>query len=49
MRTRHAPTYLVPDDVSLGTGDVVRVPLGPKQLYGFVVSATYETPARDGR
>jgi primosomal protein N' (replication factor Y) len=41
-------TYLVPDDVSLGTGDVVRVPLGPKQLYGFVVSATYETPARDG-
>lgn len=30
-------TYLVPVDLVLGIGDVVRVPLGPRELYGFVV------------
>jgi primosomal protein N' (replication factor Y) len=37
-RVEHPLTYLVPSDLELGIGDVVRVPLGPRELYGFVVS-----------
>jgi primosomal protein N' (replication factor Y) len=33
----HPLTYLVPDAMELAVGDVVRVPLGPRELYGFVV------------
>jgi primosomal protein N' (replication factor Y) len=40
-------TYLAPDGMQLGIGDVVRVPLGPRELYGFVVTSPYETAARD--
>ena len=31
-------TYRVPPGLELGVGDVVRVPLGPRELYGFVVA-----------
>ena len=31
-------TYSVPAGLELGLGDVVRVPLGPRELYGFVVA-----------
>jgi primosomal protein N' (replication factor Y) len=41
-------TYLVPKGVPIGIGDVVRVPLGPRELYGFVVTPPYETVAREG-
>lgn len=41
-------TYLVPEGVEVRLGDVVRVPLGPKQLYGYAVSDAYETPPREG-
>jgi primosomal protein N' len=41
-------TYLVPDGMAVALGDVVRVPLGPKELYGFAVSDPYEAPAREG-
>jgi len=41
-RVEHPLTYLIPEDVEVEVGDVVRVPLGPKELYGFVVS-----PPRD--
>ena len=41
-----AYTYLVPDDMVLGPGDYVRVPLGPRQVIGVV----WDTggPAPDG-
>jgi primosomal protein N' (replication factor Y) len=32
-------TYAVPAGLAVGIGDVVRVPLGSQELYGFVVSA----------
>jgi primosomal protein N' (replication factor Y) len=41
-------TYLVPDGVDVRLGDVVRVPLGPKQLYGFAVSDAYFSAPREG-
>jgi len=42
-RVERPLTYAVPDDVEVTLGDVVRVPLGPRELYGFVVSAPRET------
>ena len=42
----HALTYLVPDGMTLGIGDVVRVPLGPRELYGFVLGAPREVEAQ---
>lgn len=44
----HALTYLVPDGMTLGIGDVVRVPLAARELYGFVVRGPYETEAAPG-
>jgi len=41
-------TYVVPDGVTVRLGDVVRVPLGPKQLYGFALCDAYETLPRAG-
>ena len=37
-RVERPLTYALPPGVALGIGAVVRVPLGPKELYGFVVS-----------
>lgn len=44
LRTAHfdrALTYRVPEGMSLSVGDVVRVPLGPRAVYGYVVRAPY--------
>ncbi len=41
-------TYAVPPGVPLAVGDVVRVPLGPRELYGYVVSPVREGPAKNG-
>ena len=41
-RFDRALTYGVPDGLHLTTGDVVRVPLGPRVVYGYVVSEPYE-------
>jgi primosomal protein N' (replication factor Y) len=35
-------TYLVPAGVTLDVGDVVRVPLGPRELYGYVLTPVHE-------
>ncbi len=32
-------TYAVPPEMDVDIGDVVRVPLGPRELYGYVVSS----------
>jgi primosomal protein N' (replication factor Y) len=44
-RVEHPLTYLVPDGMMLQVGDVVRVPLAARELYGFVVRAPYEAGA----
>ncbi|MFZ1124641.1 MAG: primosomal protein N' [Candidatus Baltobacteraceae bacterium] len=41
-------TYLVPAGVELEVGDVVRVPLGPRELYGYVLTPAREDGARTG-
>ncbi len=38
-RVERPLTYAVPDGMQLGIGDVVRVPLGPRELYGYAISA----------
>jgi primosomal protein N' (replication factor Y) len=43
-----ALTYLVPAGVAVGVGDVVRVPLGPRQVYGYVLTDPHESGAVDG-
>ena len=32
-------TYAIPPEMRVAIGDVVRVPLGPRELYGFVISS----------
>ncbi|MBC5810737.1 MAG: primosomal protein N' [Candidatus Eremiobacteraeota bacterium] len=36
-------TYSVPEGLDARVGEVVRVPLGPRELYAFVISAPYAT------
>ncbi len=38
-RVERPLTYAVPDGMTLELGDVVRVPLGPRELYGFAIGA----------
>ncbi|GAC1523782.1 MAG: hypothetical protein NVS2B8_06650 [Vulcanimicrobiaceae bacterium] len=38
-RVDRALTYAVPAESDLDIGDIVRVPLGPRELYGFVISS----------
>jgi primosomal protein N' (replication factor Y) len=38
-RVERPLTYAVPAGIDIALGDVVRVPLGPKELYGFTISA----------
>jgi primosomal protein N' (replication factor Y) len=45
-RVEHPLTYLVPARVDVRVGDVVRVPLGPRELYGFVLGAPREVEAQ---
>jgi len=47
-RVERPLTYAVPSEMDLGIGDVVRVPLGPRELYGYVVSSPREAAARNG-
>ncbi len=42
-------TYLASDDEPLRIGDVVRVPLGPRELYGFVIAARSGIPPANVR
>ncbi len=45
QRTAHVDrplTYLVPADMDLRLGDVVRVPLGPREAYGYALTDPYE-------
>jgi primosomal protein N' (replication factor Y) (superfamily II helicase) len=35
-------SYALPEGLQLGIGDVVRVPLGPREVYGYVVTEPYE-------
>jgi primosomal protein N' (replication factor Y) len=47
-RVERPLTYAVAGDATLGVGDVVRVPLGPRELYGYVISGPRDalvTPA----
>ncbi len=37
-----ALTYRAPDSLTLATGDVVRVPLGPREVFGYVLAGPYE-------
>ena len=41
-------TYRLPGNLELGIGDVVRVPLGPRELYGYVVSPPRDATASNG-
>ena len=41
-------SYELPPDLQLRIGDVVRVPLGPRELYGYVISAPREAAPREG-
>ena len=41
-------TYAVDLDLAIDVGDVVRVPLGPRELYGYVVSAPRDAAPRAG-
>ncbi len=48
-RVERPLTYLVPPGVALDVGDVVRVPLGPRELYGYVLTPAHENGgASDG-
>jgi primosomal protein N' (replication factor Y) len=38
-RVERPLTYAVPDGMTLELGDVVRVPLGPRELYGFAIGS----------
>jgi primosomal protein N' (replication factor Y) len=40
-RVERPLTYALPSGLDARIGDVVRVPLGPRQLYGFVVTAPH--------
>jgi primosomal protein N' (replication factor Y) len=42
-RVERPLTYAVPDGMTLELGDVVRVPLGPRELYGFAIGSPRET------
>ncbi len=50
-RFDRALSYRVPDGVVLGVGDIVRVPLGSREVFAYVLSAPYrgdgETKLRD--
>jgi primosomal protein N' (replication factor Y) len=51
QRTAHVErplTYLVPDAMHVAVGDVVQVPLGSKELYGFVVGVRENGAERTG-
>ncbi len=41
-------TYAIPDAIEIAVGDVVRVPLGPRELYGFAVSGARESVPAEG-
>jgi len=47
-RVERPLTYEVPNGVELRVGDVVRVPLGPRELYAYVVAGPREVAARPG-
>ncbi len=44
-RFDRALTYRVPSGLMLGVGDVVRVPLGPRVVYAYVLEEPYEESA----
>jgi primosomal protein N' (replication factor Y) len=48
-RVGRALTYSVPPGVALEVGDVVRVPLGPRELYGYVLTPVHENGAATER
>ncbi len=41
-RVERPLTYAVPDGMTLELGDIVRVPLGPRELYGFAIGSPRE-------
>ncbi|MBD5655723.1 MAG: hypothetical protein IAI50_11180, partial [Candidatus Eremiobacteraeota bacterium] len=45
-RVERPLTYEVPADLMLQIGDVVRVPLGPRDVYGYVVASSQSVPSR---
>jgi primosomal protein N' (replication factor Y) len=47
-RVERPLTYAVPGELELAVGDVVRVPLGPRELYGYIVSNPHPGPIKDG-
>lgn len=44
-RFDRALTYGVPADLAVGIGDVVRVPLGPREVYAYALTEPREEPA----
>jgi len=47
-RVERPLTYRLPEGLEVALGDVVRVPLGPRELYGFVVNAPREAATSNG-
>ncbi len=47
-RVERPLTYAVPDGMDVALGDVVRVPLGPRELFGYVVAAPRLAVPRNG-
>lgn len=47
-RVERPLTYEVPEGLRAEVGDVVRVPLGPRELFGYVIAGPREAAARSG-
>jgi len=47
-RVERPLTYAVPAEMRVEIGDVVRVPLGPRELYGFVISSPRDRAGTTG-
>jgi len=47
-RVERPLTYALPEGMQAGVGDVVRVPLGPRELFGYVIAPPREAPPRPG-
>jgi primosomal protein N' (replication factor Y) len=47
-RVERPLTYAVPSGLDVGVGSIVRVPLGPRETYGYVISAPRGAAPRPG-
>ena len=47
-RVERPLTYAIPNGTEIALGDVVRVPLGPRELYGYAITAPREAAPAPG-